>query len=567
MPFNSYNIMEIGLSGADQLRRRISILLTIVGLSLLTHSILAARFEIGYWGLVHGLPVTYFIALALLIIAATLLLISTEKQAKLLGLQVFIVVTALAMVPLITGGSITYINHGYRNLGYVEYIVRQGHFDTSFTFYLSWPGAFILPSMVTELCQLNYGALIETMPAFIPVISLLPLYVFLRNTLGENRSKYILAGCLICFLAGGIGTGNLISAMGTAAILLIVLTAMITDRHIWHKEGDSRPFILLMMIVFTAIVMCHLLTSMAALAIIGALALVRRDIRLVWVTIGCLVILLAWNLTVGGDYLIPRLPFVGEGGFIFSLETLTEREITGHLVGTGSHVDVAIIRVWHAALFLLLGLAGFISSLVVKRDLKTTVSLAALTVVPLPLAVLSGYYAQEIITRIYGFIMPGLAYFSTRLFDINKNLIAVVICILLIIAVPIKLVASYGNQEFDYISPAQRTGTEFFDAETSRGKVFGAWPLGDTKNTENYGNFELHMVGWYEGQILVLDWMDDRGYENYYIGINRQNRADYEWIREDLEFIPDMKEQLQNTPNVNLLYYNPDLSIYTFYED
>jgi len=372
---------------------------------------------------------------------------------------------------------------------------------------------------------------------------------------------------LIYFLAGGTGAGNIISAMGTAIILLIILMALITDRRIWHKEGDSRPIILLIMIVFTAIVMSHLLTSLATLAIIGALALARRDIRLVWVTIGCLAILLAWDLTVAGDYIIPKLPFIGEGEFIFSFNILAEREITGHLIGVGSHADVAIVRVLHAALFLLIGFAGFISSLVGKRDIKATVSLAVVTLVPIPLAILSGYYAQEIITRIYGFIMPGIAYFSTRLLDINKKLVVVVMCLLLILAVPMKLVSAYGNQEFDYISPAQRTGTAFFHAETSRGMVFGAWPLGDAKNTENYTNFELHLLEWYDNQIPTPGWLLEYGYENFYIGINRQDRANYEWIKENPEFIINLKEQLQDTSNANLLYYNPDLSIYVFYED
>ena len=137
-------------------------------------------------------------------------------------------------------------------------------------------------------------------------------------------------------------------------------------------------------------------------------------------------------------------------------------------------------------------------------------------------------------------------------------------CLLLILAVPMKLVSAYGNQEFDYISPAQRTGTTFFHAETSQGMVFGAWPLGDVKNTENYTNFELHLLEWDENRIPIPAWLLEYGYEKFYIGISRQDRANYEWIKEDLEFIADMKEQLQDSLNANLLYYSPDLSIYTF---
>ncbi len=567
MSLSGISILEIGSSRAEETRRRISIFLTAVALFLLSHSFICARFEVGHWGLIHGLPVTFFIAMALLIIASLLLWISNERHTKLLGLQVFVIIMSLAMVPLITGGSIPYINHGYRNVGYVDYILRHGHFDTSLTFYLSWPGAFILPSVVSSLCQIDFMPLIEILPAFLPVVSLLPLYVFLRNVLGENRSNYVLAGCLIFFLAGGGGAGNIISAMGTATTLLIVLLALITNRRIWHSEGDSRPIMLLILIVFTAIVMSHLLTSIATLAIIGALALVRRDTRLVWLTIGCLAILLAWDLTVAGDYIIPKLPFVGSGSLIFNINILAEREITGHLMGTGSHADVAVIRILHAAMFLLAGAAGFISSLFVKRDIKATMSLLVLVLIPLPLSVLSGYYAQEIITRIYSFIMPGIAYFSTRLLDINKKLIAVVICLLLILAVPMKLVSAYGNQEFDYISPAQSTGAAFFHEQTNRGTVFGAWPLGDISNSENYAGFELHLLEWQDNRIPIPEWPGRYKYENLYIGISRQDVADYEWIKEEPEVIAGIIEQLQDTLNANLIYYNPDMSIYIFYED
>ena len=41
-----------------------SLLLTAIALLLWSHSIVSARFEIGYFGLIHGLPVTFFLGLA-----------------------------------------------------------------------------------------------------------------------------------------------------------------------------------------------------------------------------------------------------------------------------------------------------------------------------------------------------------------------------------------------------------------------------------------------------------------------------------------------------------------------
>ncbi len=66
-------------------RQQVSILLTIIALLLWSHSILHARFEIGYFGLIHGLPVTFFIALAFLTVASAILRVSKEKHGKLLG--------------------------------------------------------------------------------------------------------------------------------------------------------------------------------------------------------------------------------------------------------------------------------------------------------------------------------------------------------------------------------------------------------------------------------------------------------------------------------------------------
>jgi len=564
MQVANINFIEIGTSRKDERLCRISLSLTILALLALSHSIIYAKFEIGYWGLVNSLPITFFVALALLVIASALLWVSKEKHTKLLGLQLVTIILALALVPMITGGSTSFINHGYRNIGYVDHIVRQGHFDTQFTFYLSWPGAFVLGAIIDILCRIDFTPLIEILTFLPPVLIIIPIYIFLKNILGQSRSKYVWVGCLIFFVAGG-GGGNIISAGGTAAFLLLVILALVTNRRLWHKEGNPLPIVLLITIAFTAMVACHMLTSLATLAMIAVLALVRRDRYLVLTAVVSFAVLLAWNLTVAGEFVTPRLPFIGEGGLIFDFSLLFEREVTGHLSGSGAHADVAAISIIHTVIFLVLGFAGFISSLIVKRDLKATISLAAITVIPVPLIVFSGYYAEEIITRIYGFILPGLAYFGTRLFDINKKVIAAFLCLLLIIAIPLKLVNTYGNQELDYFSPGQKTGIFFFHDRVSQGVTFGAWPMGSVKNIEHYIDFDLDDLRWYDNRLVTYNWLEE--YEPYYISISRQNRANYEWYQGNTEFIDNFEQQIHNTAGINFIYYNPDLQLYIYEVD
>ena len=61
---------------------QISLLLTVIAILLWAHSILLAKFEIGYLGLIRGLPITFFVALAFLAAASATLWVSKENQGR-----------------------------------------------------------------------------------------------------------------------------------------------------------------------------------------------------------------------------------------------------------------------------------------------------------------------------------------------------------------------------------------------------------------------------------------------------------------------------------------------------
>jgi len=250
-----------------------------------------------------------------------------------------------------------------------------------------------------------------------------------------------------------------------------------------------------------------------------------------------------------------------EGGLIFDLSVLTEREVTGHIIGSESHIDIAIVRLIHTGLFALIGLAGFISCLVMRKNLKTTFSLLAITLTTLPLVVLSGFYAMEILTRVYTFALPGLAFFGASLLDIKRKMVAFILSFIFIVSIPLYLIASYGNQEFDYFSPGQQAGLFFFHDMTRQGLVFGAFPIGTFANIEEYHNIGLERLEWKDDRLVVAPRFT-KIYSAYYIGINRQNRVHYEWLLGNPDFIRETEQQLQGATNCNFIYYSPDLSLY-----
>ncbi|MFC1938103.1 hypothetical protein ACFLVS_00980 [Chloroflexota bacterium] len=175
-------------------RSQISILLTIIAVLLWAHSILYARFEIGHFGLIHSLPVTFFIALALLTAASAILWGSKENHGKLLLLQLLILISALWLIPVVTGGSLPFMNRAYFNIGLINHIAEEGTFSTKGLWYLSWPGGHTLFAIMTILGPINFETLLNVLPIFPITALMLPLYMLLRNILGKEKVNYCWAG-------------------------------------------------------------------------------------------------------------------------------------------------------------------------------------------------------------------------------------------------------------------------------------------------------------------------------------------------------------------------------------
>ena len=154
-------------------RKQISVLLTVIALLLWSHSILYARFEVGYFGLIHGLPFTFFVALAFLTAASATLWTSPQSHHKLLCLQLLVLISVIWLVPEITGGSPPFTDHAYRSLGLIEYIAGQGHFSAAG--YLSWPGAYVLSTIAAEVLSVDFENMLRFFPLFIQLSYLIIL--------------------------------------------------------------------------------------------------------------------------------------------------------------------------------------------------------------------------------------------------------------------------------------------------------------------------------------------------------------------------------------------------------
>jgi len=537
---------------------RISILLTIVALILWSYSITQAELDIGFYGLIDSFPIAFLMAMGILTIASAILWISNENHQKLLCFQLLFLITALWLTPALIG-SHPFLDCAYRNLGLINGIIEQGHVFR--TLYLSWPGAHILFATATKLGAINFEQILGIFPFFMQLLWLLPLYIFLKNILNEARVNYCWAGLWLFSLANWIGQ-EYFSPQAIAFFLMLTLLTLITSPSIWKEQSYPLPFLLAAGFIIAGIIITHLLTAFATFCILAAFCLAKRAKKPAILIILCLTLILVWDVTGGRNYTGQILSaLVGPGGILaFDLKHIVEITIMRSFTGSDSHIAVVQTRMIFSLIFVILGLVGAALTLVKIKRRSTAIPLLAMAIALLLLLPLAKQYGFELFQRLYLLSLPFIAYFGAMLLDLGKKLSAIILCLLLLIALPLHIVAHYGNAPKDYIPRGEIAYWHFIQDSVSNGYVTGG--------LSPESQFMAH-AGYVTVKFEQLKWDNDRlvgealkGGRPYYVNVGEWDQSTYGFLRDEPEFIPDMRARLENSAHYNLIYANPNLSLY-----
>jgi len=569
-------------------RGKISIFLTTVAVLLWSHSIFCTKLKIGFYGLFHSLPLTFFIALALLTIASTILWVFKERYSGLLCLQLLLFISALWLIPVVTGGSPPFTDFAYRNLGMVDYILRQGHFDPMVLFYQSWPGAFILVAIAVKICSIDLEPLLGVFPFFMQLLYLLPLYIFLKNILGKARSNHCWAGAWLFYLANWIAQ-DYFSPQAIALFLLLTFLVLITSAPIWEGKSRTYAFLCLLVLVFSALAITHLLTALATLCILVALCLIKRSKKLAIVVLLSLLLLGSWNLNYINRALlisynsnaispesktnksktnkgyINHVLLASHRLLTFNPGVIGKREIIGHLRGSKSHIAVVKTRILLSSIFAVIGFFGFLISILRKKfDIAIPVLVIALA--PLVLLPLSGNYGEELLHRLYLFSLAPMACFGVKLLcglNIKRRMVFFIFCSLLIVCIPLHVVAHYGNEIMDYLPSKNIAGLHFFHNNTTRGYITWGWPMCGMKNAEKYQRISFNQLRLQNNILVVKEQFDklDKRLPHYVI-ISQREREYYRFFFGKPRFIDKIQLKLESSVNYDLIYNSAGLKLY-----
>lgn len=561
---------------------RLSLVLTIIALILWSYSISQSRLVIDDFGLLRSFPITYFIALAILTIASFILWRSRESHNGLLFLQLSALIASLLLVPILIGGG----HRGDANFPgvfqFTTYVIEYEHLNPDFHWYHVFPISWIFSAEIIEVLGIQDLYLFHKIIAFACQFIYLPVvYVFLRNTLGKDKSNYCWAGLWLFYLAEWLG----FSGLGPQSfgwfffLLMLALFSIVLTRRPSIRSVGYRIIIIL---TFASITFSHWLSAAFCWAA-AMMVFFRKRLELGTVIIFT-VLIASWIIYYATTFFEYNLAFFVEHAFRLG-EIWQYSFVERVTVINPAHAFLNQVRTWYTVLFLVIGFLGFILGLTANEKKETHLTILAIGIGIVALASTVGFsYKHEIIDKTYLFGIPLIAYFGANL--LNRKATALLLCIILVIAPPIYIASHYANQLSDLASPANREGFNFVkDHGTAEGTISGNYyNWGSIKWSDSnapafsskpvafvVGRYYLEHPELYQG-VLFEQLRFEHNQLHYregvqviyphYIAVSQRDKGIYYWNFDNLDFVNDIEKSLNNARNCNLVYTNPDMVAY-----
>lgn len=431
----------------EENRLRLAVLLTAAAAVLLGVAVLQARLAIGPLGLVHSFPRSFYVGCALLLAGGTCLWTISRRCAFLAVVQVVLLITCLWLVPVLLSGTPRF-GSAYKAFGFADYIIRFTKLnpDNWQFWYHNWPGSSILVALIMQLLGPGSGRpLLMFYPYGLNVLMLLPLWWLLRQGPWHREMPNAWAAGATVFFLGNFINQDYLSPQSFGLFLLacaLALALSLADSKDPLSPQTTTGLKLVLILVFCTLAVSHVLSSLVAMAVMSAYALVRRQ-RPVYILLLGLVVLTAWNLAGASVYF--------EANFLSFLQQLVSFQdgwdinITQRMSGSVEHLLVNKMRLLYCALFGIIGGLGFMLGW--RKWRRKTVLIIMMPA--LPTVVLCGVmpYGGESYMRLFLFSLFALAFFSLGL--VIKRWGAVTLCVVLISCCPLFMVAKYGNASGD----------------------------------------------------------------------------------------------------------------------
>lgn len=378
------------------------------------------------WGLLSVLPITFWLALAVLTVSFCTALGAARTPRWLLAAHVLTFIAILHATPAILYGTLRYA-WAWKHVGVVDYVLRHhsSYVGGGFTAYQGWPGFFTLNGVLTG--GSGFGSAL-TYASWAPVVfnllDLVPLLMILRTFTADRRHTWM--AVWIYYLLNWVGQ-DYFSPQAGAYFLYLTLIALCfrflldprTEGRVVTNRGGRitalprrhvptrRVAHAVALVLVLAIVSSHQLTPYMLIASLAAL-FVTRARRTGLLTVAATVLAVAWAGLFGRAFLSENPWVLSSIGSFFSnastgLNSLSPRPSQPQMLL--AWVDrLLVAAAWSLAL---VGLWRR------RRSWRRDLPLALLAITPVVLLV-GNDYGGEMLLRVNLFSLVPIAFFAAR---------------------------------------------------------------------------------------------------------------------------------------------------------
>jgi hypothetical protein len=204
------------------------------------------------------------------------------------------------------------------------------------------------------------------------------------------------------------------------------------------------------------------------------------------------VLFLAWIVYGSDTFLVSKMSAYVKEVMDFDLvfqKNVSSRVQQGSLV----HSLTASTKIAYSLLFWIIGFAGFVSAIKNKYfELKFFKLLSLLALSPFFLLFMFTY-GGELYIRMFFFSLIFTSCFMAIFLKNKKNSVIIAIVILFI---PLRIVAQYGNEMYDYIPKNYLMANNFVIQHIDKASITGGLPIGKVLFAEKYTVTHQTMIKW-----------------------------------------------------------------------
>ncbi len=538
---------------------RFSLLLTTAALLLLSYSFVQAKLNLNGYGLINSLPPSFFVALALLTIAAALLWLSQERHYWLLAIQTLFLILSLYLTPFLVEGTVR-LSAAYQNYGFIDYVMRTGQLNPQIVWYHSYPGFPLFFASFFQILGIKEPLLtIALFPAIIEVLFLLPLFLLFKNVKGSIGNMWWMAAWI--FIIANWTNQEYFSPQAMAYLLMLYLLALILKNM--NSEVKNVSTSVLIIILIFALTITHMITSVAALLIFGGLTILwrKRDFS---TTLLFTIVIGAWAI-YGAIFLVKSYfpTFLTQAfqpdQFLFFTYIFRFTETSPE------HSVINNIRVIFTAVFILIAIFGALWPNREGRASKTNLSFLLIALCPM-LMLPAFVYGGEFIIRVFLLLLVPVAYFSLKLMR-TKAVVWIFTAILIALS-PVYMLAHYGNELAEYIPPAEVKFSDFFFEQTTKGRLLGMDPPVFYKGLGQYQFYILYSTTpdpEYKDRMLAIESKPPPNklfYTKQYVSLTNRLYNAYSLFLNQGNRIVEAKSWIDSAVQYNLIYSNSEVALY-----